>query len=254
MKKYSKETQEKVSQLRLIDDALFRVMAKHKKVLEEILRVLLNDSKLEIIGDTIPQCSVKSFAREVVLDVLCRLGDGSYCNVEVQKGASNNDIRRVRFHASAITADKTPAGTEFANVPDVKVIYITEYDAMKNNQAITPIKRCQIVGDKYLPVDDGEIIYMASTAVKDGTKQSELLQLFLEKEIDNADYPETSRQMQYYKKGKGVNDMCAIVEDYALDKVKKVAQKMIQRGDSNEEIQEVTDLSIEEIEALRSKI
>ena len=260
-KEYSKETHEKVAQLRLIDDAMFRVMAKHKEVIEEILRVLLDDPKLEILGDTIPQCSIKSFARGVTLDVLCRLGDGTYCNVEVQKGSSNDDIKRVRFHASAITADKTPVGTEFTDVPDVKVIYITEYDALKNNQAITPIKRCQFTSNNYSPVNDGEVIYMANTAVKDGTKQSNLLQLFLEKEINDENFPKTSEQMNYYKEGKGMIEMCTIIEEYAQERADEVtkkvtaeiAQNLIELGDSNEKIQKVTGLSVEEIEALRSQ-
>ena len=79
---------------------------------------------------------------------LCVLSDGRLCNIEMQKGDGNDDIRRVRFHASTITTNKTPEGTEFRDVPDVKVLYITEYDALKNNQLITKVKRCQKIGDQ----------------------------------------------------------------------------------------------------------
>ena len=46
------------------------------------------------------QSVVQSFQREITLDALCMTQDGRYCNVEVQKGNSNDDIRRTRFHAS----------------------------------------------------------------------------------------------------------------------------------------------------------
>ena len=105
--------------------------------------------------------------------------DGRYCNVEVQKGNSNDDIRRTRFHAAALTAKYTPKGADFKNVPDV---YISEYDVLKNNQTVTHVTRCMKNDESYVPVKDGEDIIFANTCVNDGSDKSELLQLMLNKE------------------------------------------------------------------------
>ena len=51
---------------------------------------------------------IKSLHREVILDALCVVEDGSYANIEMQKSSGNDDIARTRFHASAITAQRTP--------------------------------------------------------------------------------------------------------------------------------------------------
>ena len=120
-----KETYEKIKSLRAIDDALFRLLASRKDVCQEILRNLLDDDNLEVIEVT-PQDEMISLFRGVVLDALCKLSDGKFCNIEMQKNDRENDIKRVRFHASLVTANKTPKGRDFSEIPNVKVLYITD--------------------------------------------------------------------------------------------------------------------------------
>jgi len=194
-----KETLEKIKPLRIIDDALFRLMASRKDVCQEILRTLLDDDNLEVIEVT-PQNEMISLFRGVVLDALCKLSDGQYCNIEMQKDDRKNDIKRVRFHASLITANKTPKGKELEDIPNVKILYITTYDALGNGQTLTHISRCQRVDNKYLPVDDGEDIILANTEIKDDTKHTRLLQLFLKSDsFYDEMFPALSEAMKYYK-------------------------------------------------------
>lgn len=260
MCKFSKEVQKKAAELRPIDHTLFRLIAAKKEVCQEILRTLLEDEGLVVVEVT-PQKTVTSLFREVILDVLYQLGNKKFCNIEVQKGSQNDDIRRVRFHASAITASKTQKSTEFSNVPDVAVVYITEYDALRNRQATTPVKRCQRIGNSYEPIDDGKTILFANTEVNDNSEKAKLLQLFLEKDAFYSDkYPEFSKAVRYYKKNKEVCEkMCAIVEEYAqkkaMEAAKKTAKKtaivMIRHGEPNDYISEATGLSFKKIDKLR---
>ena len=86
---------------------------------------------------------------------------------------------------SSITVNKTPKGTEFKNVPNVAIVYITEYDALGNGQTITCSEMCQKVNDIYIPVNDGAKIYYANTVAKNDADKSELLGLFLERNAFN---------------------------------------------------------------------
>lgn len=80
-----KEKIEKVKELRPIDDVLFEVLAEDREVCEEMLRVILEDDKL-IVHDVITQSDQRNiYGRSVRLDALCTLGDGSKCNIEVQR-------------------------------------------------------------------------------------------------------------------------------------------------------------------------
>ena len=193
------KTLEYTKNLRIIDDALFRLIAPRKGVCQEILRTLLDDDKLEVIEVSVQETLV-SIYREIILDALCLLGDGTYCNIEMQKGNQNDDVRRVRFHASSITVNRTEKGADFTNVPNVKVVYITEYDALNNNQSTTEVVRCQKKGEKYEPVNDGESILFANTVVEDQTKHGKLLKRFLEKDsFRDPEFPELSKAIEYFK-------------------------------------------------------
>ena len=207
LKEYSKEIKETAANLRIIDDALFRLMGEKPGVCEEILRTLLDMPHLQVVKVSV-QSVVQSFQREITLDALCMTQDGRYCNVEVQKGNSNDDIRRTRFHAAALTAKYTPKGAGFKNVPDVTIVYISEYDVLKNNQTVTHVNTC----------------------VNDGSDKSELLQLMLNKEaFYNDKFPQISNAISYFKETEGgQSEMCKIVEDYAKEYAKNSIQEAIE--------------------------
>lgn len=213
---YSKAIRETAENLRIIDDAMFRLVAKRKEVCQEILRTLLDRPQLKVVSVT-PQCIITSLHREIILDVLCILENGTYMNIEMQKGSGNDDIKRNRFYAASTTAAYTPKGTDFSDIPQVTILYITEYDALHNGQMITYVKRCMKTDKGYVPVDDGEDIFFANTVVKDGSDKSELLQLFLRKDVfEDAKFPELSKAVKYFKETEGgFGEMCKTVEDYA---------------------------------------
>lgn len=215
MPEYPIDIQEKAKNLRVIDDELFRLVAGKQDVCQEILRTLLDDPGL-IVARVVPQYMVVSFNREITLDAFCQSSDGKYFNVEMQKGSRNDDVRRTRFHASAVTAGMMPKGAEFKEVPDVTVLYITEYDALGNHQTVTVSKRCSLDHGTYIPVNDGEAIVYANTAVKDDTPHTELLQLLLRKDsFDSARFQALSDAVKYFKDTeKGREIVCKSIEEY----------------------------------------
>ena len=242
LKEYSKEIKETAANLRMIDDALFRLMGEKPGVCEEILRTLLDMPHLQVVKVSV-QSVVQSFQREITLDALCKTQDGRYCNVEVQKGNSNDDIRRTRFHAAALTAKYTPKGTDFKNVPDVTIVYISEYDVLKNNQTVTHVTRCMKNDEGYVPVKDGEDIIFANTCVNDGSDKSELLQLMLNKEaFYNEKFPKISNAISYFKETEGgQSEMCKIVEDYAKEYAKSSIQEAIEAKKLAEEAKRLAE-------------
>ena len=222
---YKKETIDTVDKLRLIDDSLFRLVAADPAACQEILRNILDDDKLIVIGKPTPQYMITSLEREVILDVLCRTSEGTYVNVEMQTGNHNDDERRTRFHAAAITTAKAKKGTEFKDIPDVIVIYITEYDALKNDETVTFCGRYYKKHGELVRANDGEAIYYANTAVKDNTAHTELLQLLLKRDpFDDPKFPALSERMRYYKgTEKGRQEMCTTVDNYAKDYARNVS-------------------------------
>lgn len=87
-----------------------------------------------------------------------------------------------------------------------------------------------------MPVDDGEDIFFANTVVKDGSDKSELLQLFLRKDMfEDVKFPELSRVVKYFKETEGgFGEMCKTVEDYAKDYGEEREKIGIEKGRSEE--------------------
>ena len=130
------EKSARVQQLRPIDDVFFEVLIREKRVCEEILRTILEDNQLTVLKVS-PQDSIRNLrGRSVRLDALCQLGSGKECNIEVQKADDDDHLRRVRYHASCITANVTDPGTKFKDIPDVIVVYISKNDFFKDGKTI----------------------------------------------------------------------------------------------------------------------
>lgn len=255
------KVREVVKNLRLIDDSFFRVFANDKAACEEILQTLLDDADLKIISVT-PQFTATGFAREVIFDSLCKQESNDIIVIEVQKGNKQDDTKRCRLYLSVGTAISTPKGTDFSDVPNVTIIYITEYDALHNGQTVTKSCMCQYIEktDRFVPLEDGGTVYYANTCVDDGTKKAELLKMFLERgPVSNPDFPNVTRAINYYKGNtKEGDDMCEAVEKYAEERIKehdekqtkKYVKNMLSKNLSLDVIAECLNITVEEVKAL----
>ena len=212
------KTLEKVKQLRPIDDALFEKLMESKEVCQEVLRVIINDEQLTVISVT-PQRSIKNLiGRSVRLDALCQLSDGTHCNIEVQKTDNDDHVRRARYNASAITATKSSIGTKFVDVPNVMIVFITKFDVFQLGRNIYHVE--SIIQETGMEVDDGLHEIFVNTAVKDGSTLSELMDCFMQQNVNNPKFPALSQEMHYYKYDeKGVHIMCEVIEEYANEQV-----------------------------------
>lgn len=191
------KTIEKVKKLRPIDDVFFEKIIEDKAVCEEILRVILEDDKLEVLSVT-PQSSQKNlWGRSVRLDAFCKLGNGSYCNIEVQKSDNDDHVRRVRYNASCITSNNTEVGVNFIDVPDVTMVYISTFDIFKKGRTIYHCKT--VIEETNDAVDNGLKEIYVNTAVNDGSTIAELMECFMQEQVNNKKFPLLSSRVWYYK-------------------------------------------------------
>lgn len=264
LKDFPVEVVRRAKDLRIIDDALWRLIAERPGVCQEILRTLLNDPKL-VVMSTVAQYTEKSLYREITLDAKCVTSDGIICNIEMQKGNSNDDIRRVRFHASVLTANNTPKGADFKDVPDVKVLYITEYDALKIGKAVVHVSRCVDDGNGYHPLNEGEDIIFANTEAPGTDQETHLLKLFLRKDAFYDEmYPELSEAIKYFKETEGgIVTVCKSVQEYAEgfaqkreeEQLHEIIKSMLLDGEfSFEKIARLCHTSVEHVEKVQKEL
>lgn len=230
--KYSPETIQAVKEYNLIDDVLFTKAAEDKKFCEEILRTILDDQELIVVRST-PQSKLQNLkGRSVVFDALCKLKGGAMVDIEVQKANNDDHLKRVRYNSAVLTANITNTGTKFRRVPNVIVIFISKFDVFKDGYALYHVDK--IVRETSRKVEDGlEEIYVNS-AVKDGSKVSELMELFVDLKAYNKDeFPVVSETKKIYKETEvGVQTMCEITEKLCKKREKKGFAEGEARGKS----------------------
>ena len=214
--KYSAAVRKTVSELVPMDDDMFQKICENKATCQELISTILGEPITVI--EVIPQDSIKKLqGRSVRLDCLCRLADGTYVNVEVQKANDDDHQARVHYNAAVVAANRTPKGKKFKDVAKVMVIYITSFDIFAGKLPIYHVDRT--VRETGLKTDNGfEEIYV-NTAVKNydsplNRDVSDLMDLFVDRVTFNTEkFPEFSkRKNQFINTTKGVNEMCSKVE------------------------------------------
>ena len=206
-------TMEFVQKLRPIDNAFFPVLGQDPGVMEEILRVILNDDTLtveKVIAEyTLPNLS----GRGVRLDSFCETGDGHRINVEVQKADDDDHIRRCRYNAAGMTWKEAEKGTRFKDLPDVCVVYITEHDFLHGGRTVYHVDK--ILRENGSIIDDGSSVIYVNTAVNDGSAISDLMRCFMLMTVNDPRFPRLSEKVHQYKNTeKGAAEMCEELERY----------------------------------------
>lgn len=218
------EKREQVKDFRPIDDTFFEVLADDIGVCQEMLRIILDDAKL-IVTDVIVQSSKRNmYGRSVRLDALCTLGNGRKCNIEVQRSDDDDHLKRVRFNASSITVRESQRGQKFKELADVIIVYISQFDIFKGGRVVYHVD--SVIRETKQRVNDGLERVFVNTAVRDETTVSEYMECFLQKEVDNAKFPNLSNRMKYLKHEEGgVQAVCEVMERYSKKAYQEGEQK-----------------------------
>lgn len=218
-RKTDSEKQQIVLDLVLMDDAMFESMCQSPEFVEELLQTILNDSKLHIKSETLmAQKSIRNLrGRSIRMDAYVEGQEGNAFNVEVQKSDNCNHVKRVRYNASLITAQRTEPGDTFEDVQSLCMIYISEKDIFHKQRTLYHVQDTIIeTGDL---VDNGLKEIYVNTEVQDNTKVAALMGLFHKKELDNLDkelFPNTYTQFTKLKNdNREVARMCDKIQNYA---------------------------------------
>lgn len=213
------------------------------------MRAILEDPKL-IVSDVIVQSSERNlYGRSVRLDALCTLGNGSLCNIEIQRSDNDNHLKRARFNASSITVKDSDIGTKFEKVKEVYIVYISEKDFFK--AGFTTYHIDKVIRENGMTIDDGLHEIFVNASVNDGSNIAELMQCFTQKDFDNPKFKAVTRRFKELKETEGgLAAVCKLMDDIVREENEKILKeereknikrikKMISKGYSKEDILEL---------------
>ena len=254
------EKRQKVAKFNVMDDVFFQKMMEDKEVCEEILRIILDDSKLQVV-ECVPQASIKNInGKSVVLDVLCRDETGKYYNIEVQKADDDDHQKRVRYNGAMATTFAMRAGEDYKQMPDVRIVFISRFDVFRAERAMYHVDR--VVRETGQIVDNGQSEIYVNAKVDDGTPVAELMNYFKKSEGRNDICPKLSERVKIFKtEQKEVTAMCELMEMERLagreegreegritERTENILRLMEKMGISFEQACDIQDIPSEEYE------
>ena len=98
-----------------------------------------------------------------------------------------------------------------------------------------------------------------NTAINDGSTIAELMECFLQEQVNNKKFPLLSNRVWYFKNDEGgLVTMCQLIEDYAKECIEeqklKYVLNMHKAGLSIEQIAEITEMSLSEVKSLLKEV
>lgn len=180
------------------------------------------------IKSVVSQYSIRNILnRSVVLDALVHDGE-SYFNIEIQKGENEDHIRRVRYHIGAVDTNTFDKGTEFHELQDLYVIFITKQDFLSLGKPIGMVKR--FIAGTNIEVDNGVKEIYANTKPHDNAKGLvyELLQYIrnTDQKYEKSEFSNLVKYVEYYKNNEnGVKYMSSILELERQEGIKEGIQE-----------------------------
>ena len=217
-----------------MDDLKFRKVCESKGAIEEILRTVLYDSKLEVL-EVIKQDNVdEPIFHGVILDCKCRLKTKEIVDIEIQISHNDNPIYRMRYNGSILTVENSPKKKVFkySEIPKLILIMFCNFDIFNLNKPIYEIVK-SIKGTNIVTDDGVREFYINLKAKPTESRLNSLFKIMTTSDVvNNKEFPTLSKQKQIVNNlyiG-GEKNMNGILLDMYEDGIKDGIEQGIEQG------------------------
>ncbi len=247
-----------LARMNLMDDQFFQKVVQDLACCEEILRIILQMPDLKVLSNQVERTIPNVTNKSVKLDLICEDHDGNIINVEVQKANDTDHQKRVRYNMACVDTLSAEKGTDYADLPDVYVIFISAFDIFKLGKTIYHVQR--ILHETGTIVENGTHEIYVNTAIDDGSDIAQLMQYFKNSTGIHPLFEKLSSQVYYYKESpEGVNGMASVFDEVREEALNEGRKEMAiallkEKVFSTHKIAELTKLPLAEVEALQKAI
>lgn len=260
---------------------------------QKMLRVIMKNDKIKVISVCVQNFIQNLFGHSAQLDILAEDENDRRFNVEIQRADEGAPAKRARFYSSSLDTVFLKAGHDYEELPETYVIFITENDVLQRNLPIYNIDR-YIGQNMELFKDGSHIIYVNSQIQDDTPLGKLMQDMYCTDpaKLNYKEFAPQIEFLKHSKDGEG--EMRDLFEEYAhqvgqqigqqlgqeigekiaKEKVKEatkkatmkaakttkkktlkdMALKMLKRGDSVEDVAEITSLPPESVRALQASM
>lgn len=202
---------EKARQYNLLSDVFMKYALDDIPACQHVLRIITGIDDL-IVQEVHSQYRISAItSHDAILDVLACDADGKLYNLEIQRTDNVDHARRCRFYSAMIDSKFLPKGADYADIPEVYIIYISEKDIWKQDKAIYHVAK--YLAEAQLPYDDGQHIIYVNTAIDDKTAIARLMHYFKNSNPNDMSQGDLSQRVRLIKCEKGGTDILCKVSD-----------------------------------------
>ncbi len=259
--KRRKLAKKRAQQYNLFSDLFVSIALNDTKACEHVIRIIMDKPDLAVKQVDTQETISRIESRGVRLDVLAEDSEGRIFNIEIQKATTVDHARRIRLYSSMIDSDLLERGQSFDQIPTLVMIYISETNIWQFNGAVSRVLKTW--EDNGKAFDDGLDIIGVNAAVNDGSKVAALMAYFKTADPKDQSQGELSKRVKYLKAEGGlqmiidtmdINYIEGLEEGIDQEKVATALKMLSKNNYPNEEIADITGLSIEKILELKRKL
>ena len=200
----------------LLSNVFMSVALQEPAACQYVLRTLTGIADLTVRQVRTQYRISKLVSHDAVLDILAQDGAGRMYNVEIQRADTVDHARRLRFYGAMIDSEYLEKGADYAQMPEVYLIYISETDLWREGRASYWLDK-GLRGSK-APYDDGQHTLYVNAAAQDGSAAAALMQYFKTADPEDRRYGALSERVHYLKcEEGGKREMCEISEQIFME-------------------------------------
>ena len=221
---------ERVKQFRLLDDIFMKVVLKDNiEAVQLIVRIVLGRDDIEVIEVKTQEELTNLYGHSVRLDVLARDSTGKLFNLEIQRDANGAGEKRARYHLGTVDTLNLPAGSDYEQLNETYIIFITEKDFFSQGLPIYTIERIiQETGETF---NDGSHILYVNGAFVGENEIGKLMADFREKDPKKMYYKPLADKVWYFKSTEGgLDSVCKIIEEVRNEGIQIGIEQGIEQG------------------------
>ena len=230
-----------LQQMRLADNIFMGAFFRHNvESAQFVLRIIMDKPQLVVTEVRSQDYLPNPGWRAATLDVLATDADGQKFNIEVQLDPRGASEKRARFYASLIDSKELQPGQDFAELPEVWVIFITESDVLGGGLPLYHFERC-IKGSETALKDGSHIIYVNGANREAGTALGDLMHDFFCRDAAHMRLAQLAQAVQRYKTSEqGAREMSGVIDEIIADVREDLREEIIAdvREDLREEVRE----------------
>ena len=200
-----------LEQLTLLSDVFMSVALSNLKACQHVIRLLMNDPKIELDSVRTQYVISKVISHGARLDVLAEDKKGVIYHLEIEGADVVDHARRTRFYGSVTDGEFLRKGRDYSELPERYIFYISRTDIWKRGYTIyEEEKRLRQTCEQH---NDGSHLLYVNAEIDDGSRIAKLMKYLKTADpFDNSE-GELSKRVRFLKTEEGgIEIMCEIME------------------------------------------